>query len=225
MKKFVKLLALNKSLFVSASISIHSAGNLGYGINLASWYTTWHATMSVVNDILTNNTADESKYRDMIMSKEGETLDEIVNLACLSTMNNYNKILSIVENGDVIQPKINVDWNKTIRKLFIFTFEELQGLKLMNRRFRLFYFLRVHELLTFGSDEKSMIDFYNLVKTLGDLECYNQLFVGNIPLELVDTYVPRDVAKIILDYSNLSIYDPDDILLIGGRCAPPLPPF
>jgi hypothetical protein len=48
---------------------------------------------------------------------------------------------------------------------------------------------------------------------------YNKLFDGNVSLELLNEEIdiPLDLLKIIVDYSHLSIYDPDDVSLVFNK--------
>jgi hypothetical protein len=201
----VKLLVLERSLTIAWDV----AGDVAVdAARRVAWDTARHATWDAVG----NAARDVAK---------GKTTEEIANVACLSVMCNYNKILSAIDNkGSLIRPDKNADWSKILRRLITFDDEAMKKLGLMNHRFRIFYLFRVHELFSLLEENKQLIaDFYKLVQTIGDLECYNELFITNIPLTLIESgaNIPRDVAKIILDYSNFSVHNPDDVVLVHNK--------
>jgi hypothetical protein len=184
----VKLFALERSLAVAWDATWDVARSAAWR---ATWDVAWDVARSAAWDVV----------------KQGK----IANATCLS---------AIDDEGSVIRPDKNADWSKILRRLITFDDEVVKKLGLMNHHFRFFYFLRVHEIFSLlpTKDYEGLItDFYQLLKKTGDLECYNQLFLTDISLEFVETSIPRDVAKIILDYSNLSIHDPDDIVLVHNK--------
>jgi hypothetical protein len=192
----VKLLALERSLTIAAG---EAAWNVAW---YAAWDTAWDATGDVAKNV----------------AKKGKTPEEVANLACLSIMNSYDKILSSVDNlGTNIRHKENLDWNKTLIKLITFDDEGFAKLGLTNHRFKLFYFLRVHEIFSMLGNDELLTNFHQLLERTGDLECYNKLFLTDIPLELVETIVPRDVARIILAYSDSSVYNNNDVNTITSK--------
>jgi hypothetical protein len=222
----IKLLALKNSISIARGTMYVTLGSVACDV---TYDATWDAACDVVCDALHATVMDAASDAalDVVMgesfrvAKQGKTLEEVTNLTCLYVMNNYDKILSFVVNlGTKIQPNENINWSKALRRLITFNGKTMKELGLMNRRFRFFYFFRVHELFSLLEENEQLItDFYKLVQTIGDLECYNELFITNISLELIDeeTNIPRDVAKIILDYSNFSVHNPDDVVLVHNK--------
>jgi hypothetical protein len=101
----------------------------------------------------------------------------------------------------------------------------------MDKRLRLFYFFRVYEIISLivdNVDNASITtnvsdEFWQLLKKLGDLDDYNQLFISEIKLnwlckliELIKN-IPRDLVKLIIDYCQPSIYICEDLDLISDR--------
>jgi hypothetical protein len=225
----VKLLTLKDSLDIACDVTLHVpegatrrafieaksvAANVLWRVAIyVVTYETWDKTMEVARNV--------AWYGAWCEAKRGKSLEEATELACLFVMTDYDKIFSAIDNlGAKIQSKENLDWSNILRGLITFDDEALKKLDLMNRRFKFFYFLRVHELFSiFARDERLIVDFYKLVQKVGDLECYNRLFVADIPLKSIkeETNIPRDVVKIILDYSNLSIHCPDDVALVSNK--------
>jgi hypothetical protein len=233
----VKLLVLERSLtiawYVAWSVAQDAAGDAAGdaawdaasdAARDVAWDATCDATGDAARDVACDAARDVAWDAARGVAKQGKNQEESVDVVCLSVMCNYNKILSAIDNkGSVIKPKENVDWGKILRKLITFNVLSSKKLGLMNHRFKLFYFLRVHEIFsTLAENEELMIDFYRLLETIGDLKCYNQLFLTDIPLTMMETNVPIDVAKIILDYSNLSIHNPNDVDKVMQRLCVPL---
>jgi hypothetical protein len=203
----VKLLALENSLALVAATD-EAEYKVWYTTNSVTWDLAWNVSFNAARDA----------------AKLGKSPKELSNQTCASVMKNYNNILSSIDNiGCMIKFRENFNLVTSLRRLVTFDDEAIKKLGLMNHRFRLFYLFRVHELLSLlkNNREKLMTDFYNLVKKLGDLKCYNKLFVSNIPLEMVEnvTSISRDVVKVILDYSELSIYEPGDVVFISNKIA------
>jgi hypothetical protein len=138
-------------------------------------------------------------------------------------MKNYDKIFNIVDN---LSNKINI-----ALRLITFDNDKLKKLKLMDKRLRLFYFFRVYEIISLivdNVDNASITtnvsdEFWQLLKKLGDLDDYNQLFISEIKLnwlckliELIKN-IPRDLVKLIIDYCQPSIYICEDLDLISDR--------
>jgi hypothetical protein len=213
----VKLITLHTSLFFvedeSQDVARLATWNTTKGVFLyAARSSIWYAIQDVARD------AAQDEKKVIILGKDSKSIDQ----ACLYAMSNYNRILSSIDKlGSLIELKKNVDWCVVLQRLITFDDDAINKLGLMNRHLRLFYLLRVHEIFsmilsTLGVDnkEESMIDFYKLLKKTGDLEAYNGLFICDVPLVLIEnqTSIPRDVAKIIINYSHSSIYNVDEMV-------------
>jgi hypothetical protein len=148
---------------------------------------------------------------------------------CQIVMVNYNKIFEKIVNtfSDNSQYHLPQEINvvKIIHTLLTFDRGQLKELSLMNKRFLLFYFLRVDQLAALATTMLTPIDVDKLKEKLNGLmkkmetyEIYNRLFCSNIRAEELliifdnsnSVKVPLDIAKIIVDYSHFSISSEED---------------
>jgi hypothetical protein len=138
----------------------------------------------------------------------------------LSIKDHRDTISKIDKLRNKISQYNDVDWNLVAKDLVRFDVETKEMFGLMNSTFILFYLFRVHELLTMlPNNSESMIKFAKLLKKLGQLDRYNDLFDKNVsPYLFVDKVnLPTVLLRIVLDYSELSIYNPDDVAIISER--------
>jgi hypothetical protein len=244
MRQFVvKVLALENSLYVAKSTANVTPDVIGYTVANtalnAAFDATSRATWSAIGNIAVN--AVENLANNVTKGATGgrmvKNIDDIV---CSSVMNDYNKIFTAIDNlGSAIQPKEGMNPINVTRRLIKFDDMELERLSLMNRRFRFFYFLKVHEIISstpLGDDnsnvEKDLLlnEFNHLLKKLGDLDEYNQLFESDITVDRLEESTtihgnnflgknnfPRDLTKLIVNYCQLSIEIADDLNLIFNK--------
>jgi hypothetical protein len=184
---------------------------IGYSTGNVSRSVVWTATKdTTAATVATATTMKVANVKD------------IVDVVCISVMNDYDKIFNIVDKLTV-EPKEGMNPVNVVRLLITFDDDQLKKLSLMNKRFRLFYFFRVHEIISLVGDSKILLQELNqLLKKLGDLDEYNQLFVININLEKLYALdelvnIPRDLVKIIIDYCHLFIDDDQDVNLISRK--------
>jgi hypothetical protein len=232
MRQFVvKILALESSLCIAWNTLVYEDGISG----------VYDAAGEVAGAIIryearnVAKSAVRSSIRDA--AKNRTTNEDIVQAVCLSTMNSYAKILEAIDNlGSVIKPKEEMNPMKAARLLITFDDDQLKKLMLMNRRFRLFYFFKVHEIIfsllpllpllpldIVNDDDRNMLpsEFNQLLKRTGDFDVYNNFFVSDITSDELDKLTnifrndfPHDLTKLIVDYCHLSIYNKFDLNFI-----------
>lgn len=158
--------------------------------------------------------------------KNGKTVSDMLDIVCLSVMNNHEKIFDAINKlyyQITINPKMNA--SAIVQSLFIFTPPFLKRLRIMNPRFRLFYFLKIHEIISIlNEDENNLANqFFQSLNEVGDLHTYKNMFLPNITLRYIDSLekftmfsnIPNDVMKLIIEYCHLSIHNSDDLNYIS----------
>jgi hypothetical protein len=238
MKEFiVKILTLENSLYTVNDVEWSIVGNTAWSV---AWNVAWNVAWHAVCDNSRNVARKTARSLATIAATVATTTDakngkEIVDVACLSMMNNYDKIFTAVNNlGDKIRPKENINPIDITRQLITFD-NQVKKLLLMSKRFRLFYFFKVHEIIVslppsetgdINDDDDNrntlLLDEFNqLLKRTGDLNEYNQLFVSDITLheleKLDELNIPRDLVKLVVDYCHLSVHNKSDLNLILDR--------
>jgi hypothetical protein len=125
----------------------------------------------------------------------------------VSLMKEYDFILSGIGELNRIELGKNVDLNKVLKNLI--NSVDTKEFEKIDHRFRLFYLLRIHELISLN--ESLMNNFHQLVEELVGLKIYNELFLPSFSLDHLLINMPLDVSydlvKIIFNYSHLSIHD------------------
>lgn len=155
-------------------------------------------------------------------------IKKMANFASLSVIKNYDKIHQDINNlWKNIQIKNELNQRDIVRQFITFTNREVKNLGMMNERLKLFYFLRVDEIISLivqTNDKKILLrELYELMNETGDLKVYNQLFLSHLTLENVEQlddvmiHVPQDMFKLIISYCHLSIYDENDLALISTK--------
>jgi hypothetical protein len=157
--------------------------------------------------------------------------EQLVDNVCKATLNEYNKTLEFTDK-EIDAPTITVDptiISDVVSNLVTFNEKQLRQLSLTNRRVRLFYFLKVHELIALAAsltssndDSQGLTTLLNeLMNKVGDYETYKQFFRSDIQLEYLISCMPTvifpDLIKIIFSYCDLSIYFPEDLNLILNK--------
>jgi prefoldin subunit 5 len=177
---------------------------------------------------------DSNRTRATVTAIDDQDAKTITDYYSQLVMKNYNKILNaLCQSSEDFNHKLipfeEIDCIKVIETLLTFDETELEKLMLVNRQFRLFYFLKVHELIVLIAApvtvSTELVDRLNvLMKKVDDYETYNQLFNNDTEklrqldeLILSITIIPRDIVKIIVDYSHLSIYCAHDQDLILNK--------
>ena len=227
MRNFVvKVLALENSLYIAWNAASNAAGGTaGDAAGDAAWSAAWYAAWSAAEGAAWSAAEGAARIAVRDAAKSGKSVEDIADVACLSVMNNYDKILEAIDKLDsVIEPKKGMNPIDVARRLITFNDDQMKKLVLMNKRFRLFYFFRVHEIISLINDdqdddvERSLLlnEFNELLKKIGDLATYNQLFVSDIKLESLDGLstiinIPRDMIKIMISYCHLSIHNTYDL--------------
>jgi hypothetical protein len=208
----LKLFALQKSLFIASRV----AGN----VVDSKWTTVWNIPEIGANcgiwDVGWCPVWNEVWNKAWGQKKSGKSLDKIVDSIHSSVINNYDKIISEIDNSHSLISESrfsNIDYSQVMRKLIAFD----KSLESLNNRFLLFYLFRVHEILALLQNEEVMKEFDTLVYTLGIFNEYSNLFKSRIKLnelrQLVD--IPINLVSIIHDYSDLSIYDRFDVSIVA----------
>jgi hypothetical protein len=163
----VKSFALQNSITIGRYTAWNAVGN-------ATWDVPFHAVWNVVLYAAERETCNLAKDAALgvglyIMNNEakrGKNPEEIIDLACLSVIDNYQGIFLAVDKlGSAIKSRTSADWNQVLKSFITFDDEKTKNLGSMNRRFKFFYFLRVHEILSMlVENEELMTDFYKLLK-------------------------------------------------------------
>lgn len=246
-----KVLALHASLcLVDDIINTFHARNTGL-----SWDNALECIQDVsstaVKNIVENKSwnivrdAIWSKFYDPVsqiiwkIKKSEANIEEIAEVVCSLVMNKYDTIVSTINNmNENIQPKYKMNHFYVARMLTSFTGGETTIFAPMNRRFRIFFFFRVHEIIALVSDigkeahdkvanlvveqNNLLRELYELLTKLGDVNIYNGYFVSYITLEKLESSkvcimicIPHDVIKLIIIYCQLSIYNIEDLNTIS----------
>jgi hypothetical protein len=221
----IKLIALQDSINIVKSAITCAINRISFGVFVGGYSNVVNmAVKDAFGRLLWSsagkNTRTKTRVSVYSAANRGEDIEEITNFACSSIMDNYNEILTVTRSSEPeISPNKNVDWDKIARYLIDIDDTMMEKMCLSNRRFRFFYFFLVHELFSLLPSDNEMVlkEFSQFLKKIGDLESYNNLFLGNISLNSSTIDIPLDLIKIIIDYTRLSIYNPDDVGIIFNK--------
>lgn len=144
----------------------------------------------------------------------------IADAACWSAITDRKKIeQSIKEKAWDKIPDIvlsSEEKMKIIHKLMTYEGEELSRLRqtiprqLCNIFFRLEFIIRVKAKLEEEREEKALMELNALMKHLGATNYYAKLFAPSISVEMIP-YLPPVLANIVVGYTELSVFDPNDV--------------
>lgn len=183
---------------------------------------SWNESKNVSSAMIWNVTKKESE----IAKQNGKTDEEIIEAICFSVMKNYNKISSaIIQLGKNIKIREKINPSKIIRQLITFNKDQLKKLSTMSKRFRLFIFFQIQQIISLvdkidnSQNKDDLIEFYDMLKRIGDFRVYSELFESDITLDMLTFIIdiPRELIKLIISYIHLSIYDGDDLNFILNK--------
>lgn len=155
-------------------------------------------------------------------------------------MNHYHSIFIETDHfGSTFECEENVQIINIVRQLVTFSGDAISKLSLMNKRLRLFYFFKVHEIislineindheldndhdviLTQKENQQFLMDqFYDILRQVGDLDAYKYLFISSINLLQIAGILnlARDLIKLVITYCHLRLDNADDLNSISHK--------
>lgn len=230
MRRFIiKIFTLAQSIHIAGSSS-HVSTRSHAIISIPALYAACDVS-SMNDDCIWNDPENESCEVTNYTRDKGKTVEEITHLIYASVMKRYETIVPVENFNLPSKTKKQIDPTEVVRTLITFDIHQLKQLSLLRKRFRLFYFLKVHEIISLLNDitksdedqitksgeENIWHDFWELLNRLGDLEFYNHLFINPLAFSIFDQcclFIPQDIMKIVAGYCHWSIYDTDDLNFI-----------
>jgi hypothetical protein len=204
MREFeIKLVALKESFYIANNTKI-PAPNYSTLVNVRT------------QDLLTNGSILSNRVLNVVQYRlRDEKFDKIVTSACAALVQTtkrseyicyfvmttyYNRLVTFLKQSNTILLETKMSDYKIVKHLVDLDVHTINQLKKMNRYFRLFYYLLVHELALLV-DEECIQYFNHLLKSLGDFEEYNNLFTSCKQLaDIASIYLLPDVVNIIYSY-------------------------
>jgi hypothetical protein len=188
MREFdIKLVALKESIYIANAVGIIST--------------------DFTNQFLIQYNVQDEKFNEIVRSACEEWKYnywmENIDYICYDIMTkHYNRLVTFLKESDTIIFEIKTSDYQIVKHLIDFDEDRLIQLKKMNRYFRFFYLILVHELVIIVDENDKLIqDFNRLLNKLGDFEEYYKFFVSCKQLiDVVNIYLLPDVAKIIHSY-------------------------
>jgi hypothetical protein len=226
-----KFIALESTFSIASKLMLENFQHqrVDDEMGIEAWDATWYAVnlpVQIKVDGLTDTVIDmrrniSLKFLETVQGTvQGRNKEEVIDICCKLMINNYRKIFDAVNKLCEQHKVANLpDVIKSIEYLLTFSDKSMNKLATMNRRFRLFYFFQVYEIICLNKDidNETVMKFEQLVDKLGDSLEYKKLF-GEIKLENLENIlttakidIPRDLIKLIIEYCKFSIHNPSDL--------------
>lgn len=190
------------------------------------------ATKYIIENIERNLNILSDSIQSNLVHKSNTILEaahKITSVAYDFVMKDYSKIATIIHN--ILEVKIQINSHKinpinVVNQFITFSDGEIKELHLMNQPARIFYFFKVHEIISLVGDivgEKILMSkFWQLLVQVDDFELYSRFFISDIKLKSLNkimSNIPTDIIKLIIDYCHLTIHSSQDLDILSIAVA------